>query len=103
GTGHWALFVVIFQIAAEAALVFQIEHHARIDRTRVHVQADSALVPLRQILDAVDRLALVDRVQRTARNAQLRGELLHLDSRRAGEAVHADDLLILGTIAVDFA
>ena len=97
------LFVIVFEIAPEAPLIFHIEHDARVDRTRVDVQADRALVPFRQILDAVDRLFLVDGVQRTAGNAELGGELLHLDFRRAGEAVHADDLLVLRPVAVDLA
>src|SRR5262252_4071569 len=84
-------FVVVFQVPPETALVLQIEHHARVDRTRIDVQADRLLVPLRQILDAVDRLTLVDGVQRTAGYAQLGAELLHLDARGAGEAVHSHD------------
>src|SRR5204862_8102217 len=95
--------VVVLEIAPEAPLVFDIEDHARVDRTRVHVQAHSALVPLREVLDAMDGLTLVHRIQRPAGNAKLGAELLHLDARRAREAVHADDLLVLGAVAIDLA
>src|SRR5579884_4437215 len=107
-TGHWALgtdylLVVVFQIPPEAALILDIEHDAGIDRPRIDVHAHGALVPIARILDPVDRLFLVDRVERTAGHAELGGELLHLDARRAREAVHSDDLLVLRPIAADLA
>src|SRR5438128_10184895 len=88
--------IVIFEVAAETSLRLEIEHDARVDRARVDMQADGALIPLRQILDAVDRLLLVDGIERTAGHHELGTELLHLDAGRTGEAVHADHLLILG-------
>src|ERR1019366_7877333 len=95
------LIVVVLQIAAEARTAFDVEDDAGIDRTRVDVHADGALVPLGEVLDPVNRLCLVDRIQRTARDAKLRAEVLHLDAGGSGETVHAHYLLVLGAITVD--
>src|SRR5258708_14443173 len=74
------LLVVVLQIAAEACTAFDVEDDAGIDRTRVNVHADGTLVPLGEVLDPVNRLRFVDRVQRTAGYTKLRAKGLHLDA-----------------------
>src|SRR5438128_4917821 len=96
------LFVVVFQVSPETALRVEIEDYARVDRTRVDVNAHRGLIPFGEVLDAMDGLALVDSVQRTAGNAKLAAQMLHFDARGAGQAVHADHLLVFGAITVEF-
>src|SRR5258708_5010734 len=77
GGARWrarGLLVVVLQVAAEACTAFDVEDDAGIDRTRVNVQADGTLVPLGEVFDSVNGLRFVDRVQRTARDAELRAE-----------------------------
>src|ERR1700686_580916 len=95
------LFVVVLQVPAETALSFEIEDDRGVDRAGVDMQADRALVPLRKILDAMDRLLLVDRVERTTGNAHLRTQRFHFDTGRTGEAIHPDDLLTLRPVAIE--
>ena len=57
-----------------------VEHDAGVDGAGVDVHADGALVPFRKVLDAMDRLRLVHRIQRSAR----RDELCVEEQRRGG-------------------
>src|SRR5688500_9555630 len=95
--------VVVLEVAAVAALRFHVEDDAGVDGAGVDVHADGALVPLGEVADAMDGLQLVDGVERAAWDGELVVEMLHVDLRRAGETVEADDLLIFGTVAVDLA
>src|SRR6202035_2198991 len=85
------LFVVVLEVSPETALRLDIEDDARVDRTRVDVNAHRGLIPFGEVHDAMDSLALVDSVQRAAGNAKLAAQMFHFDARGAGEAVHAHD------------
>src|SRR6266550_4284660 len=64
-------FVVVFEVAPDTTLRVDVEDNARVDRTRVHVQADGALVPIGQILDPMNRLLFVDGIEWASGHAQL--------------------------------
>src|SRR6266849_701542 len=83
------LFVVVLEVSPETALRVDIENHARVDRTRVDVNAHRRLVPFGEVLDAMDGLPLVNSVQRTAWNAKLVPHVLHFDARGAGQTATA--------------
>src|SRR5215212_3562925 len=74
--------VVVFEIAPETSLRFDVEDDAGVDRPRVDVHRDGTLVPLGEVADAVDGLGLVDGVQRAARHRELVLEVLHLQLGR---------------------
>src|SRR5438132_13211009 len=79
------LFVVVLEVSPETALRVEIEDYAGVDRTRVNVNAHRGLIPFGEVLDAMDGLALVHSVQRTAGNAKLAAQVLHLDAGGAGQ------------------
>src|SRR5437867_11502862 len=82
------LFVVVLEVSPETALRVEIKNDARVDRTRVNVNADRRLVPFREVLDAMDGLPLVDRIERASRDAELAPQMLHLDASGAGPTIH---------------
>src|SRR3954465_11684599 len=85
----------VTQAAAEAALMLQVEGNAGVYGRGVNVQADSAGAGRIGVLDLVDGLQLIYRVDVAAGNAVHGADALHVDLGGAGEAVETDDVLVL--------
>src|SRR4051812_35447351 len=93
-----AVFSGISQAAAEAALMLKIERDAGIDRRRIDMQADGPGPSGVGVLDLMDGLEFVYRVDVAAGSAMHGADALHFDLRGAGKTVEPDHVLVLRLI-----
>src|SRR5215469_13789493 len=87
----------VAQLTAIAALMFEVEGDAGVERLGVDVEADAACRSC--VFNLVDRLQLVDRNHTCAFGAADGAQLIQLNFGRSAEAVDIDDVLVLGGIA----
>src|SRR5438105_10808450 len=96
---HLAILAVVAEGAAEAALVLQVKGHAGINGQGVDVQADAASFGSIPILDLMDALQLVYAIDGAAGGAADRVQPVELNARGARQAIYANHILMLRTVA----